>query len=40
MNIEYDRWMVLWLEHFFKHAKLVVTLPVGWGVYLEAVDWD
>lgn len=40
MNVESDRWMVLWLEHFFKHAVLVTTLSHGWCVYREPVDWD
>ncbi len=39
MNQECN-WMVVWLEHFFKHATLVDTLPRGWCVYREAVDWD
>lgn len=40
MNIESDRWMVIWLEHFFKHAVPVTMLPHGWCVYREPVDWD
>lgn len=40
MNIESERWMTIWLEHFFKHAEPVSKLPVGWCVYREAVDWD
>ncbi|GEM_PF-2741543 len=40
MNIESDRWMTLWLDHFFKHAELVNTLPHGWCVYREPVDWN
>lgn len=42
MNEPRKDWMTLWLEHFFKHATptLVETLPHGWCVYREAVDWD
>lgn len=40
MKIEADRWMIIWLEHFFKHATPVTTLPVGWCVYREPEDWD
>lgn len=40
MNMNSDRWMILWVEHFFKSAKPVVTLPYGWGVYREPEDWD
>lgn len=40
MNIEYDRWTVLWIEHFLMHAVPVTTLPHGWCVYREPVDWD
>lgn len=40
MNIESNRWMIIWLEHFFKHAKPVTTLPHGWCIYREALDWN
>jgi len=29
-----------WICHFLKFAKLVDTLPLGWCVYREALDWD
>lgn len=28
-----------WIEHFLKHAILVDTLPFGWCVYREPVDF-
>lgn len=40
MNRKNEIWMTLWLEHFFKHANIVETLPHGWCVYREALDWD
>lgn len=40
MSKDAKNYMVLWLEHFFKHATLVKTLPHGWCVYREALDWD
>jgi len=35
-----QNYMTLWLEHFFMYATPVTTLPVGWCVYREALDWD
>lgn len=29
-----------WICHFLKFAKPVTTLPVGWCVYREAVDFE
>ena len=40
MDAQYNDYMTLWLKHFFKHATLVKTLPHGWCVYREALDWD
>lgn len=40
MNINSDRWMIIWFEHFFKNAKPVAILPLGWCVYREPEDWD
>ena len=35
-----DDWAYIWICHFLKHAKPVDTLPLGWCVYREALDWD
>ena len=40
MNTRSNRWVELWLEHFFRNAKPVMTLPVGWCVYREPEDGD
>lgn len=40
VDIEYSPWMVIWIEHFLKHATLIDSLPIGWCVYREALDWD
>ncbi len=29
-----------WLEHFLKTATVVGSLPAGWCVYREAVDFE
>lgn len=29
-----------WIEHFLKHATLVKTLPFGWCVYCEPIDFE
>lgn len=29
-----------WICHFLKHANPVDTLPLGWCVYREAVDFE
>ena len=33
-------WTYVWICHFLKHSKPVETLPAGWCVYREALDWD
>lgn len=35
-----DDWAYIWVCHLLKHSKLVETLPAGWCVYREALDWD
>lgn len=29
-----------WVCHFLKFATPVKTLPLGWCVYREPLDWD
>ena len=29
-----------WICHFLRTAKPVDTLPLGWCIYREALDWD
>lgn len=33
-------WAYVWILHFLKFAKPVNTLPFGWCVYREALNWD
>lgn len=33
-------WAYIWVCHLIKHASPVSTLPIGWCVYREALDWD
>lgn len=29
-----------WICHFIEHATVVSTLPLGWCVYREAIDFE
>lgn len=35
-----NNWAYIWVCHLIRHASLVETLPAGWCVYCEAMDWD
>lgn len=36
----YSDWNYLWISHFLKFAKPIETLPFGWCVYREAIDFE
>lgn len=29
-----------WIRHFLEHATVVDTLPLGWCIYREALDFE
>lgn len=35
-----SNWAYIWICHFLKTATLVETLPSGWCVYREALDFE